>query len=322
MNRVLVTGANGFIGQSLCEEMLRREWQVRGSVRSPCQLPVGVEFVTVNAVDGETNWNDALYCVDVVVHLASRVHVMNDTAADPLAEFRQVNVAGTEGLARMASTAGVKRFIFLSSVKVNGEGGNMPYAEHDTPAPEDSYGVSKWEAEEALKKMSQASGLEIVIIRPPLVYGPGVKANFLQMLNVVNRGIPLPFASINNRRSFIYLENLVDAIAICITHPKAAGQTYLVSDGEDVSTPELIMKVADALGKPAMLFPFPQSVMRLAGKITGKSEAVERLLGSLAVDSSKIRRELEWKQPYTMEQGLKETAGWFKNVSHAKSQNR
>ncbi len=312
---VFTTGANGFVGRALCEKMLTKGWQVRGTVRSArgkVIIPAGVEAVQIQSIGPNTDWSKALADVDTVVHLAARVHVMNDTAVDPLAAFREVNVAGTERLARMAAANGVKRFVFLSSVKVNGEGRNSPYAEHDVPAPQDFYGVSKWEAEQVLNKILEETGLEIVIIRLPLVYGPGVKANFLRMVDVVNRGFPLPLASINNRRSLIYLGNLVDAIAACVTHPKAAGQTYLVSDGEDVSTPELIRRVADALGKTARLFPFPPALMKIAGRLTGKSDAVDRLLGSLVVDSSKIRRELGWKPPYTMEEGLKETGEWFK----------
>jgi nucleoside-diphosphate-sugar epimerase len=295
--------------------MLANGWQLRGTVRveeDAVFLPAGLEAIQILSISSDTDWSIVLIGVDVVVHLAARVHVMHDTAVDPLAEFRQVNVAGTERLARMASEAGVRRFIYLSSVKVNGEGNVIPYTEHDTPVPEDPYAISKWEAEEVLQKVSRETGLEVVILRPPLVYGPQVKANFLRMLEVVKRGIPLPLASINNRRSLIYLGNLVDAIITCINHHKAAGQTYLVSDGEEVSTPELIRQVAVALGKPARLFPFPPSFMKLAGSIIGKSDAVERLLGSLVVDSSKIRRELGWMPPYTMEEGLEETAEWFK----------
>lgn len=315
MKRALITGATGFVGRSLCEKMLNSGWLVRGTVRSGKYLtgiPTGVEIVQIQSIGPTTDWSLVLNGVGVVVHLAARVHVMNDTVADPLAAFREVNVVGTERLARMAAASGVKRFVFLSSVKVNGEGGNRPYTEQDISAPEDAYGVSKWEAEQALRKIAAETGLEVVIIRPPLVYGPGVKANFLRMLGVINRGILLPLASINNRRSLIYLENLVDAIITCINHPKAAGQTYQVSDGEDVSTPELIRRVAAALGRPARLFPFPPSLLRFAGKLFGKSDAVERLVGLLTIDNSKIRRELGWKPPYTMEQGLKETAEWFK----------
>ena len=238
--------------------------------------------------------------------------IMTPTISDPLSAYCLVNTAGTEKLARSAASLGVRRFIFMSTVKVNGEGRETPYTEGYTPAPVDPYGISKWEAEKKLKEIACETGMEVVVLRSPLVYGSGVKANFLRLLEVVARGIPLPLASIDNRRSLIYLGNLVDAIITCINHPKAARQTYLVSDGEDVSTQELIRRVADALGRQARLFPFPPSFMKLAGSIIGKSDAVERLLGSLVVDSSKIRRELGWMPPYTMEEGLEETAEWFK----------
>ncbi len=315
MNRILVTGTNGFVGRVLCERLVADGWQVRGTIRSTEQLgtfPAGVEVVQIKSIGADTDWSDVLIRADAVVHLAARVHVMNDTATDPLSAFRQVNVAGTDRLARMAAINGVKRFVYVSSIKVNGEGCEKPFTEHDIPAPDDPYGISKREAEQVLHLIAGDTGLEVVILRPPLVYGPGVKANFLSLFKIVDRGIPLPLASINNHRSLIYLGNFVDAIITCINHPKAAVQTYLVSDGEDVSTPELIQRMAAALGRPARLFPFPPSLMRFAGKLFGKSDAVERLVGSLTIDSSKIQRELGWKPPYTMEQGLKETAEWYK----------
>lgn len=314
MSTVLVTGANGFVGLALCARLLEEGWHVRGTVRSAKyadSLPVRVDTVQVESIGPDTGWSKALAGVDTVVHLAARVHVLNDTAADPLLAFRQVNVAGTKRLARVALTAGVRRFVYMSSVKANGEERPAPYTEKDKEAPLDPYGVSKWEAEQALHEIAARTGLEVVVLRPPLVYGPGVKANFLRLFEVVERGIPLPLASVNNRRSLIYLGNLVDAVVTCIAHPRAAGETYLVSDGEDVSSPELIRRVAAALGRPARLFPFPLRLMRLAGKLSGKSPVVERLLDSLTVDSGKIRRELGWNTSYTMAQGLMETAEWY-----------
>lgn len=316
--RLLVTGATGLVGRKLLSILKQySEFEVRATLRS--QVFDLSEGVQVGCLGPDTDWTNALNGVEVIVHLAARVHIMNDTSSDPLAAFREVNVAGTERLARMAVKAGVRRFIYLSSVKVNGEGSQVPYSEQDSPMPLDPYGISKLEAEQILRRIEAETGLEVVILRPPLVYGPGVKANFLQMIEVVNRGTPLPFASIKNQRSLIYLGNLVDAIVACINHPKAAGQTYLVSDGEDVSTPGLIRRVATALGKPDRLFPVPPAIMRLTGRVTGKSEAVDRLLGSLVIDSSKIRMDLNWKPPYTMEQGLRETAEWFKKTCESKS---
>ncbi|RNC68867.1 MAG: SDR family oxidoreductase [Desulfuromonadales bacterium] len=315
--RVLVTGANGFIGTALCRVLRENSRFVRGGVRS---LHFGGELVADDYVAlplsaADDSWSAILSGVDTVVHLAARVHVMADESSDPAA-YRLANVAGTEHLAREAARAGVSRFIFLSSVKVNGEGRDTPYTEADEPAPLDPYGNSKWEAETTLRQVAAEAGLEVVIIRPPLVYGPRVKANFLRLLQIVRQGMPLPFTGINNRRSLIYLGNLVDAIITCVSHPKAAGQTYLVSDGDDVSTPELVRRTGEALGRPARLFPFPPALMRLAGRLFGKAAAVERLLGSLAVDDSKIRRELGWKPPFTMKEGLKETAEWFNHETN------
>jgi nucleoside-diphosphate-sugar epimerase len=252
--------------------------------------------------------------VEVVIHLAARVHVMQENAADPLAEFRSVNTTGTEHLARCAAASGVKRMVYASSIKVNGEqtSGGRKFSAADTPAPQDPYGVSKWEAEQALRRVSRETGLEIVIIRPPLVYGPGVKGNFAQMLKAVARGIPLPFASLQNQRSLIYLGNLVDALIACATHPAAPGKTFLVCDGEDVSTPDLLRQLAAAMGVPSRLLPCSPALLRFAGRLTGKSQQVERLLGSLQVDGDKIRRDLNWVPPYSLQQGLQATAEWYR----------
>jgi nucleoside-diphosphate-sugar epimerase len=311
---LLVTGANGFIGYKLCEKVLNTGWHVRGTVRPSTyrnNLPSGVDVVPIEEIGPLTDWSKVMSGVDTVVHLAARVQVINDIAADVSDAYGSVNVAGTERLARMVAACGIRRFIYLSTVKVNGEGKPSPYTEKDNPTPIDPYGISKWESEKRLHEIIKHTGLEVVILRPPLVYGPGVKANFLRLLNVVERGIPLPLANINNDNSLIYLENLLDAIVTCVNHPKAAGQTFLVSDGEDVSTPELIRRINSALGRPARLFPFPPVMLKMAGIITGKSVAIDRLLGSLTVDCSKIRRELDWQAPFSMEQGLGETAKWY-----------
>jgi nucleoside-diphosphate-sugar epimerase len=314
---VFVTGATGFVGTALLRRLNQESYHLRAAVRPGWRgerLPSTVETVVAPSLSETSDYFRVLQGIDVVVHLAARVHVMADDAVDPLAEFRKVNVAGTERLARQAAAAGVRRLLFLSSVKVNGEGSMRPYREEDPPAPEDPYGVSKREAEELLRRVAAETGLDVVIIRPPLVYGPGVKANFLRLLETVRRGTPLPFSSINNKRSFIGLENLVDAIATCTAHPLAAGRTYLVSDGDDVSTPELVRKIASACDAPARLFPVPVPFMRLGGLLAGKRKAVDRLVGSLTVDTTKIRRELGWRPPFSMEQGLAETADWFRKL--------
>lgn len=307
--RFLVTGASGFVGQALCETAVRRGFHVRGAVRTASSLPSGAEPVTVGAIDGETDWEEALRNVDAVIHLAARVHVMSDSAADPLAEFRLVNTAGTEHLARCAAASGVKRLVYVSSIKVNDEvtREGRKFSESDPPAPQDPYSISKWEAELALHRVSRETGLEVTIVRPPLVYGPGVKGNFAQMLDVVAKRIPLPFASVRNRRSLIYVGNLVDALIACATYPAAAGQTYLVCDGEDISTPDLLRKLAEGMAAPSRLFPCSAALLRLAGKLAGKSQQMGRLLDSLQVDDGKIRRELGWQPPIPLDRGLRDT---------------
>ncbi|CAG9934018.1 UDP-glucose 4-epimerase family protein [Candidatus Nitrotoga arctica] len=308
--KFMISGAGGFVGKALCAELLRRGQSVSAAVRSGSSLIENTEVIIIGAIDGETNWADALRDVDVVIHLAARVHVMRESATDPLAEFLQVNLHGTSNLARQAACFGVKRLVYVSSIKVNGEqtSATQSFTELDEPSPQDFYSISKWQAEQALWRIARETGLEIVIVRPPLVYGAGVKGNFAQMLTVAAKHIPLPFASVHNRRSLIYVENLVDALIACATHPVAAGQTYLVCDGEDVSTPDLLHQLGGAMGFPARLLPFPLSWLRILGKLSGKSDQVERLLSSLQVDSGKIRRDLNWAPPYTLQQGLQATA--------------
>ena len=313
MPKILVTGASGFIGKSLTTKLIWQGYSVCAAVRSTKSQVNNAEVVVVGEIDGKTDWTNALRSVDVVIHLAARVHVMRETSHNPLAEFRRLNVAGTEHLARSAAAAGVKRFVYVSSIKVNGEEtlNGEAYTEQSNAAPQDPYGVSKWEAEQALQRVSKETGLEVVIVRPPLVYGAGVKGNFAQMISVVARGMPLPFASVNNKRSLIYVKNLVDALMLCATHQAAPGNTYLVSDGEDVSTSDLLRKLASAMGKPSRLFPCPIVLLKVAARMFGKSDQVARLLGSLQVDSNKIRRELGWVPPFSLSDGLKATV---KNV--------
>jgi len=261
----------------------------------------------------EAGWTRALDGVDVVVHAAARVHVMADEANNPLREFRRVNVEGTLMIARKAIESGVRRFVFVSSIKVNGEE-TMPchaFSPDDVPQPADPYGVSKYEAEEGLRRLADESGLEVAIIRPVLVYGPGVKANFLQMMRWISRGIPLPLASIRNRRSLVGLENLVDLIVKCSTHPAAANQTFLVSDGEDLSTPCLVRRVAQALGRPVGVVPFPPKLLHTVGRGIGKGDFVRRLCGSLQVDMTKTSEMLGWTPPVSVDQGLSATARAF-----------
>ncbi len=313
---MLVTGANGFVGSLLCVALAKKGYVVRAAVRDQAKFAIaGCEIVRVPTFETDTDWGEALHGMTTVIHLAARVHVMHDNASNPLDEFRRVNVAGTENLARSAAAFGVKRLVYVSSIKVNGEATRKgkKYSEADAPGPQDPYGVSKFEAEQALQRVAAETGLEIVIIRPPLVYGPGVKGNFVQLLKVLARGVPLPLASIRNLRSLVYVGNLVDALIVCATHPGAVGKTYLVSDGEDISTSGLLRQLGDAMGCPSRLFFFPAGLLKLAGMLSGKSAQVERLLGSLQVDSGKIRRELNWIPPYSLQQGLQATAEWYRN---------
>lgn len=313
---MLITGAGGFVGSKLVAELACRNFRARAATRFGGHYPSGVEVCNIDVLDGKTDCREVLEGIDVVIHLAARVHVMKDRSRNPLQEFRKVNVEGTEKLARSAAAAGVKRLVYVSSIKVNGEetAGETKYSEADKPSPLDPYGISKCEAEQVLHQISVETGLQIVIVRPPLVYGAGVKGNFAQMLKILSKGIPLPLASVNNQRSLVYVGNLVDALITCATHPDASGQTYLVSDGEDISTPELLRRLGILMHCRARLLSFPQSVLKFAGVLIGKSGQIGRLLGSLRVDSSKIRRELGWVPPYTLQQGLQETADWYRKT--------
>ncbi len=314
--RILVTGVNGFIGKYLCAELLRREYAVIAASRSVNDFIGKIEWVVISSINNETDWSHALHGIDVVIHLAARVHVMNEVATDPLNEFRKVNVNGTLNLAKQAVTAAVKRFVFISSVKVNGEYTQLdkPFTEIDTPNPQDPYGISKSEAEQGLMLIAQKTGMEVVIIRPPLVYGAGVKANFASVMEMVSRCIPLPLGAIHNKRSFVYIDNLVSLIVKCVDHPAAANQVFLVSDGNDLSTTELLRGCANALGVRSRLLSIPQKLIEFLAALIGKKDVAQRLCGNLQVDITKARRLLDWKPPITVEEGLKATAIDFNKV--------
>jgi nucleoside-diphosphate-sugar epimerase len=313
---ILITGATGFVGRELLSSLGDRR-PSRIVVRDITALaPMqGVEVVEAS-LSTEQDWSSAMLGVSAVIHCAARVHVMNDDAVDPLTEFRRVNVEGTMCLARQAAAAGVKRFVFLSSIKVNGEHSlpGQPFSADQVPAPGDPYGVSKREAEDELRALAKATGMEVVIIRPPLVYGPGVKANFLAMMKWLWRGVPLPLGGVTeNRRSLVALDNLVDLIVTCIDHPAAANQTFLVSDGEDLSTAELLQRMGNALGRPARLIPVPPRLLTLGAKLIGRPEIAQRLCGSLQVDISKTKELLGWSPPVSVDEALRKTAdSWLK----------
>jgi nucleoside-diphosphate-sugar epimerase len=302
--RVLVTGANGFIGRALVERLLRDGgYLVRAAVRQNAgALPASAER-TAGDLHPDRDWTDSLQGIDVVVHLAARVHFARDRAADALDEYRRVNVAGTVNLARSAAAAGVRRFVYVSSLKVNGEAGC--FTERDRPAPADPYALSKHEAEVALRRIAGEQHLETVIIRPPLVYGPGVKANFAMLMRAVARGIPLPIGAVHNQRSLLGLDNLVDFIVTCLTHPAAANETFLVADGEDLSTADLVRRLAVAMGRPARVFPVPPALLRFAAFVCGRQYLARSVLGSLQADITKARTYLSWSPPVAVEAGLR-----------------
>ncbi|CAK4070531.1 UDP-glucose 4-epimerase family protein [Vibrio sp. 16] len=310
MSKLLVTGYSGFVGRNLLNAL--------GSLDNVSLLgrsiaPICNDHLSAN-IDPSSDYSSLLKSVEVVIHIAARVHVMNDSVSDPLEEYREVNTRGTINLARQAAAAGVKRFVFVSSIKVNGEGTSKdkPFTSADLHAPEDDYGLSKSEAEQQLFEIGKETGMEIVVIRPTLVYGPGVKANFASLMNLVSKGIPLPFGCFkNNKRSLVSVDNLVDLIVTCIDHPNAANQVFLVSDDHDLSTSSMVRHMAQVLGKPTWQLPVPVWCYKLAGKVFNKSDVVDRLTGSLQVDISHTKETLGWVPPQSLQEGFKQTAEAF-----------
>jgi nucleoside-diphosphate-sugar epimerase len=305
---ILVTGASGFIGRALCSGLLDSGHVVREQFRSTVpKYSRNVDGVVTGSLSGATDWRFALDGCSAVIHLAAHAHEHCEHDPGPCSE---VNTTATLTLAEQAAAAGVRRFVFASTVKVNGGDRARAYLESDVPAPQDAYALSKWEAEQGLRAIAARTGMEVVILRFPLVYGPGVKGNFLRLMRAIDCGMPLPFGCVDNRRSLIYLGNLVSALQACLAEA-AANKTFLVADGEDVSTPALIRRMAAAMGKPERLLPVPQWVLRAVGSLAGRQQ-VKRLLGSLYVDDGLIRRELAWVPPCSMQEGLMATAAWYR----------
>ena len=315
----LITGSSGFVGMNLCSELLARNHEIHRVIRSrktsDMHYSTRDHFYFIDKIGANTDWSATLAGINCVIHCAARSHVMDKDKdkADALAAYRAVNVEGTKNLAEQAAGSGVKRFIFLSSIKVNGERtiSGSRFTSADNAFPKDAYGISKWEAEQALYEVSVRTGLEVVIIRPPLVYGPGVKGNFLSLLGWLNRGIPLPLGAIHNLRSLISIDNLVDLIIICIKHPAAANQTFLVSDDEDLSTTELLRRMSAALDKPARLLLVPSSLLQLGANLLGIKAVAQRLLENLQVDISHTKEVLDWTPPVSVGEGLRRTAKWY-----------
>jgi nucleoside-diphosphate-sugar epimerase len=310
--KALVTGANGFVGRAVLRRLNAMSGiQAKGSVRrADATTDTGASVVVTGDLSPQTDWSASLTGADVVIHAAARVHVMDETAVDPLAEFRRVNVDGTLNLALQAAAMGTKRFVFLSSIGVNGAQSilDKPFSEADNPAPCNAYALSKWNAEKGLQGVASDTGLEVVIIRPPLVYGPNPPGNFRRLLRLAARGWPLPLGAIHNKRSFAALDNLVDLIVTCIDHPAAANQTFLVSDGEDISTTELLRRMGAALGKPARLLPVPVWILAAGAALLGKGDLSQRLCGNLQVDISKAKDLLGWSPLVSVNEGLRVTA--------------
>jgi nucleoside-diphosphate-sugar epimerase len=313
--KILVTGASGFVGSALVKRLAdSSSHETIAAVRTNDFIgPSGVAICKVDGLGFDTDYREVLTGVDVVVHCAARVHIMNDSAANPLAMFRLINVEGTLNLARQAADSGAKRFVFLSSIKVNGEGSqnSRPFTPEDIPNPSDPYGVSKFEAEVGLRKIAESSGMQLVVVRPPLVYGPGVKANFYAMMSWLYRGIPLPFGTVFNKRSFVSIDNLVDLLYVCLQHPSAGNEIFLVSDGKDLSTTELLRLMANALGKPARLMPVPVWLMRAVATLVDRRSLSSRLFDSLQVDISKTESVLGWTPPVSIDKALSSTAQHF-----------
>ncbi len=318
MSRVLVTGASGFVGRTLCGALTKAGYRVRAAVRDPGRAPPdAAEIVTVGDLGADTSWHPALEGVDLAIHLAARAHVMNDRGNGEA--YREVNARGTQNFAAHCAAARVRRLVFLSSVKVNGEAAaERPYSALDEPRPQDAYGVSKYEAERFAMQVGEQSGMEVAIVRAPLMYGPGVKANFARLMRWVDQERLLPLGAVANRRSLLSLWNLSDLLAVLLAHPAAPGQVWMASDGEDVSTPELIRRLARAMNRRVRLVAVPTALLRAAGSVLGRGAEVMRLCGSLTVDIDSTRGRLGWSPPLSLDEGLARTVAWYRSAEAAR----
>lgn len=314
MNNILVTGGTGFIGSHLLPALNKQNLQVTLAVRNHLsnELNFPYKIVKVDEINENTDWTEALKKVDTVIHLAARAHQLNDQAVNPEAEFLRINCEGTKALVKAAIASGVKHFIFISSIGAMATLSKQILTEESPCHPDSPYGRSKLKAEESLIELCKQSQMTWTILRPTLVYGAGNPGNMERLMKLIKTGFPLPLGAIKNRKSFLYVGNLVDAIINCLDHPNAKNQTFIVSDGVALSTTELINRLDKALSKSTLLLPVPPDLLRLATKLLGKADISDRLLGSLQVDSNKIRQTLEWKPPHTVDQGLQATADWFK----------
>ncbi len=315
--KVLITGGQGFIGSALVRRLLSdRQHSVVISVRSRDVDSIeGVDVFHAGELHPDSEWSIALRGVDVVIHTAARVHVSNDSTGDSLSEYRRINVEGCLNLARQAASAGIGRFVFISSIGVNGSQNHRPFTEQDIPNPCGAYAISKLEAEEGLSEIALATGMDLTIVRPPLVYGPNSPGNFFRLMRLVSKGLPLPLGAIHNKRSLVALDNLVDLVIRCIDYPAAANQTFLVGDGEDLSTTELLQKIGKAMGRPARLVPFPGGLLTSIASLLGKKDVGISLCGSLQVDISKARSLLGWEPPVSLDEGLRKAVEDFKKAS-------
>lgn len=334
--KVLVTGANGFVGKVVCAQLLEQGYQVKAVVRQAFTRPQWLainkaanidlsvfnnkenfQLCVIDCIDEQTVWDKHLSDVDVVIHLAARVHVMQETAADPLTQYRMTNVASTKHLAEQAQQAGVKRFIYISSIKVNGELTiDHAFTEIDIANPQDPYGLSKFEAEQVVEEVAQQGRMQYVIIRPSLVYGPGVGGNFLKLMQGVKRSLPLPLKNIANQRSMIFVSNLANLIITTVSHPHAANQVFLAADNEALSSGQIIQQIANAFAKPARLFTIPQPLLTLIAKLVGKQAYLQRLTSSLLVSNAKAKQLLAWQPPVNVNTAIVQTVNWFKQENH------